>query len=210
MRYLFAVLLLFGLVGCIPFSDQPLTDPGRQPMDWSVYGSWYWKDNDESGLVHIGLDKKSNALTILMVELDKDGEIEVSEFTGHTSSLQNNKYFNLKWVRPADENPGYMFVKYEVEKDKLWISLMAPDDVEKSVKAGSLKGELIAGDWISSVHIMTDDQQQLQQYVLEHDAGLFKERACLFKLHLRKPSAPPAVNSSAKIEPRSGAWKATN
>ena len=97
MRYLIPLSIIF-VLGCVPHSDNPLTPPGEEKLDSSVFGTWFWKNENESGYIHIGLDEKSKYLRLIMLELETDGELEVSEFSGHTSSLEGNTYFNLKGV----------------------------------------------------------------------------------------------------------------
>ncbi len=102
-------------------------------LDSSVFGTWFWKNEKESGYIHIGLDEKSKYLRLIMLELETDGELEVSEFSGHTSSLEGNTYFNLKRVRPVqDESAGYMIIKYMVRSASLGIALMDSNATEKA------------------------------------------------------------------------------
>jgi len=78
------------LGGCVPYSDNPLTDPNKEKIDRAILGTWFWNEESDSGFVHIGLNKESKLLQVIMIEHDKDGTIDVSEFNGHTSSLGNN------------------------------------------------------------------------------------------------------------------------
>jgi hypothetical protein len=189
MRYVLMFALIASLSGCVPYSDNPLTDPGQQPMDASVYGSWYWKDNNEVGYVHMGLDRESKLLRVFMIDFGKDGEMHASELAGHTSSFPGQAYLNLKWVSPSDENPGYLFVKYEVRGDVLEISLMDNEAAEKAIQEGSLKGEIISAKWFSTAHIM-EEKDALQQFVAKHNEELFKEKSPLHRLN--PPDAPAA------------------
>jgi hypothetical protein len=183
MRYILSITLLFFIVGCVPYSDTPLTDAGKQEMDSSIYGTWFWNEKNESGYVHIGMDKESNLLKVMMLSFQSDGKLDVSEFAGHTSCLENNRYLNLKWIRPTDENPGYLFVKYEVSDAVLKISIIDADPVEKAIKDGVLKGELNDGNRTSSPHI-TEAQQKLQLFIVKNDSALFTDRTALQRLHL--------------------------
>ena len=189
MRYLIPLSIIF-VLGCVPHSDSPLTAPGKEQIYSSIVGSWFWKNENESGYIHIGLDQESKLLRLLMLEFERDGELEVSEFSGHTSSLEGNKYLNLKWVRPVqDEITGYIFVKYIVSKGSLGIAFMDSEVAEKAIKYGSLKGKVKKGDWSSLVHI-TEEQKKLQQFILRKDEKLFSEMKYLPKLKL--PNRPLA------------------
>ncbi|MBW1744761.1 MAG: hypothetical protein JRJ47_15255 [Deltaproteobacteria bacterium] len=99
-----------------------------------------------------------------MLEFDKNWELEASEFSGHTSSLEGNKYLNLS---PANEPPGYIFT----------------DAVEKGIDNGFLNGEVKRGKWSSSIHI-TEGQKELQQFILKNDKALFPETKYLQKLKM--------------------------
>jgi hypothetical protein len=189
MRYFLITLLIIYLPGCIPYSDNPITDADKEQIDASILGTWFWKDENESGYIHIGRDEKSKLLRLIMLEFDRDGELEASEFSGHTSSLEGNKYLNLKWVRPAqDKITGYMFMKYVVSSDSLGIAFMDSGLVEKGIKDGALKGKVEKGNWSSSVRI-TEGQKKLQKFILRNDKTLFPEMKYLPKLKLPNHSS---------------------
>ncbi len=184
MRYLLITLLIIFVAGCVPSSDKPLTDPGKEQIDASILGTWYWTDENETGYIHIGLDEKSRLLRVMMLDFNKDGELEVSEFAGHTSSLQGNHYLNLKWLRPAQEGiTGYMFVKYTVRPDSLGIAIMNSEVAEKAIKEKVLKGIVEKAKWFSSVRI-TAGQKKLQEFILRKDKELFPEMKFMLKLIL--------------------------
>ncbi len=175
MRYLSLLLFAFLIVGCVPDSEAPLTDPNKEQIDVSILGTWLWKDKSESGFIHIGLDKKSKLLRLIMVDFDRDEEMEASEFLGHTSLLEENRYLNLKWVHPPQDHiHGYIFVKYEVGSETLGIALMDGKVVEKAMESSSLKGKLEKDKLSYSIHI-TEDQKKLQGFVRRNDKALFPE-----------------------------------
>jgi hypothetical protein len=180
MRHFFLAVLLLLLVGCVPYSDNPLTDPGEQEIDSLILGTWFWKDDNESGYIHIGVAEESHVLRFVMVVFDKDGGLDTSQFSGHTSSLGENTYLNLC---PANDPGGYMFVKYSVNHETLSISLMDTDPVKKAITNGSLNGEVKKERWSSSIHI-TEEKRKLQQFVLRNDEALFPETKHLSKLKI--------------------------
>ena len=185
MRYLIPFSIIF-VLSCIPYSDNPLTAPGAEKVDSSLLGTWFWKEENGSGYIHIGLDRKSKLLRLLMLDFKSDGELEVSEFSGHTSSLDGNRYLNLKWLRPAqDEITGYMFVKYVVSPGFLGIALMDSEAAETAIKQGSLKGIVKEEDKSSSVRI-TEGQEKLQKFILRKDKELFPEMKYVKKLELKE------------------------
>ncbi len=139
MRILLLSFLIILALGCIPYSDTPLTDPGSQPIDASVVGTWFWNDEHESGYIHIGLDDDSALLRLFMMDFDRNEELEASEYSGHTSLLGGNTYLNIKWVRPEQKGiTGYMVVKYTVRSDSLGIALMNFEVVKKAIQNGSI------------------------------------------------------------------------
>ena len=193
MRYFWIVFSIICVLGCVPHSDNPLTDPNKEQIDSSILGTWFWKDENESGYIHIGLDEKSKLLRLIMLEFDKDRELEASEFSGHTSSLEGNKYLNLKWVHPVqNEITGYMFVKYIVSSGSLGIALMDKRVIEKAIEAGTLQGKVKKDGWSSAVRII-EGQKKLQEFIMENNKELFPEMKYLAKLKLpnkRSEQAP--------------------
>ena len=184
MRYFLVTILAVFVLGCVPYSDNPLTNPNEEQIDSSILGTWIWKDKNESGFIHIGLDGKKKLLKLIMVDFDKDEALEVSEFSGHTSLLKENRYLNLKWVSPPRaEFPGYLFVKYIVGSDSLGIALMDSGVVEKAITEGALNGNVKKEKWSVSVHI-TEGGKKLQEFVREKDKALFPEMEYLQKLKL--------------------------
>lgn len=188
MRYLAILFMVIFLGGCVPYSDNPLTEPNCEKIDAAILGTWFWNEESDSGFIHIGLNKESKLLQVIMVEHDKDGTIDVSEFNGHTSSLGNNKYLNLKWVRPADEPKGYLLIKYSTEGESLAISLLNAKVIENAIKEGSLKGTVGKEKYAYSLSI-TEEQKKLQQFVLKHDKELFQEKSNLNRLNLPQPNS---------------------
>lgn len=184
MRYWSILLSVVFVLGCVPYSDNPLTSPNKEQLDSSILGTWFWKDENESGYVHIGLDEESKLLRLIMLEFNRGGELEASEFSGHTSSLEGNKYLNLKWVRPEqDEITGYMFVKYIASPDSLGLALMDSEVAEEAIKMGPLKGQVKKGNWSSLVHIQ-EGQKGLQEFIVRKDEELFPEMKYLSRLEL--------------------------
>ena len=184
MRYFILLLSMLFLSGCIPYADHALTEPNKEQIDPSVIGTWFWKDNRESGYIHIGVDKKTDLLRLIMIEMKKDGRLKSTELSGHTSSLKGNKYLNLKWTHPEDDkSTGYMFMKYSVTSDGLGLGFMNGEVVEKAIEAGTLKGKVEKGKWLSSVYI-TEEPKKLRKFIIKNDKTLFPEMKYLPKLKL--------------------------
>lgn len=175
MRNLLVALSFLLLAGCIPDAENPLTAPDKASLDHSLLGTWGWQEDDESGFIHIGLDERSRRLRVVMVDFDKEREIEISAFIGHTSSLDGKKYLNLKWDHPAQADiAGYIIVKYRVNSTSLGIALMDGNVVETAIESGSLDGSLEKGKASYQLHI-TAGQNRLRAFVVENDKALFPE-----------------------------------
>ncbi|AKF25322.1 hypothetical protein YH65_07910 [Sulfurovum lithotrophicum] len=184
MRYFMILLSMLFLSGCIPYADHALTKPNKEQIDPSILGTWFWKDDRELGYIHIGLDKETKLIRLIMIEMKKDGRLKSTELFGHTSSLKGNKYLNLKWTHPEDnKSTGYMFMKYSVTSDGLGIGFMNSEVAEKAIKAGTLKGKVEKGKWLSSVYI-TEGSEKLQKFILKNDKALFPEMKYLARLKL--------------------------
>jgi len=184
MRYFMILLSMLFLSGCIPYADHALTEPNKEQIGPSVIGTWFWKDKDESGYIHIGLDEETKLIRLIMIEMKKDGRLKSTELTGHTSSLAGNTYLNLKWTHPEnDKSRGYMFIKYSVASDGLGLGFINSEVVEKAITAGSLKGKVEKGKWLSSVTI-TQGSKKLRKFIIKNDKTLFPEMKYLPKLKL--------------------------
>lgn len=188
MRFLLVSMAIVVLFGCVPSSDNPLTEPDKDLIDSSISGTWFWHGDAESGYIHIGLDKETKLLRLLMTEFDRDGTMEASEFIGHTSAINGHRYLNLKYVHPAEEGvSGYLLVKYDLKDARLGIGLMSNGAVEKAIKNGKLKGIVEKGKWSTTVRI-TEAPQRLRTFVLQNDNALFPEMVFLPELSLPKKS----------------------
>lgn len=168
------LMLAISMAACVPDSKNPLTGFDRQAMDASVYGSWFWKDDEESGYLHFGQEQESGMLQLMMVELNSNGKINVTRMRGHTSQLGNKHYLNLKFV-PADEDLGeYIIMKYEISEKGLGLSFMDTSIIEKAIVESVLAGRVEKKGHVSSVHLL-DTSKKLQQFVRENDKTLFPE-----------------------------------
>lgn len=191
---LIVILLITFPAGCVPRSEQPLSDPEKAHSDPSILGTWTWHADQEDGYLHIGWDDKSGLLRFVMVDLDGNGGLDVSELIGHTSSLEGNTYLNLKWVHPESDVPGYILAKYAVRDDSLGISLMSPEPVEKAIAGGLIMGKVGDGESSSSLCI-TEEQKGLQEFIIGNDRDLFPETTYMQRLR------PPKNSSTRTSDP---------
>ena len=199
MRYLWLAWLAVVFNGCIPYSDNPLTAPDNKCPDMQILGTWFVHDNGETVFLHIGMDEKTQGLHVVMVELQTDGEVKTSELAGHVSRLGDKTYMNLRWDQPAKQEAGYLFVKYMVAADRIGIGLIRSDAVEKAIREEKLRGEIVEGQWVSSVKIK-DSSERLQAYFQQHDEELFEKMTFLSRLKVSEGSdAAMAAEETNKV-----------
>ena len=177
MRY-FLTALLIVLAGCVPYSDHPLTEPDKANLDTSIFGTWYWHEESDSGYIHFGTDYSSGLLRVVMLEYGRDGRMDATMYSGHTSFLGGNNYLNLKQTHPQQDDRGYMIIRYRLKNGMFGISLMDNTAAENAIKEGSLKGK------IKGYTHITEGQPKLQTFILENDEKLYKDTAFLKRLHL--------------------------
>jgi hypothetical protein len=163
------------LSGCNLFSDNPLSDANQATIDSSIIGTWSWNDDNDSGFLHIGTNPDRKAFLITMVEFKNDGRVETTEFTGHTTKLSSHRYLNLKLIKPKEMDKGYFFVEYKVNADTLECSFLDAKIFEKSIKDGSLKGEVLFPEGIMPTILIHADQNELRQFVIRNAKSLVKD-----------------------------------
>jgi hypothetical protein len=194
MHHFWVALILAVFGGCIPYSDSPLAPPGEHASDSALCGSWFVRDDDETVFLHIGRDGKSPLLRLIMIETRKDGDLDISEFSGHTSWTGERHYLNLQWVQPTGQPKGYLFVKYMVTEKRLGIVLAELEAIEKAIDKGALKGQKgqrADKDGGFSVRI-TDTSERLRDYFEKHDKNLFGEMQYLERFEPPDvPANPP-------------------
>lgn len=203
-RYWLTLLFITFLGGCAPYSIHPLTDIGKDEIDSSLFGTWYW-DEDESGYMHIGLyESDKRLLHVLTVSVESDGDLEVVEFTGHPSSIRKKKYLNLRLVRPVSDVDGYLVSQYRIDSDSLQISFWDDGVVEEAIRNNTLKGTIQEDGWVSSVQV-TEGQRKLRRFVTKYDESLFKAKLSLERLRpsgrdwsREEPCGPDAMNACLK------------
>ena len=180
---LLQLMLVITMATCVPDSKNPLTAFDRDAMDASVYGTWFWKDEQETGYLHFGQEEESGLLQLTMVELNSSGKIGVTQMQGHTSQLGEHRYLNLKFVPPQDGITEYLFLKYEISKKGLGLAFLDPSVIEKAIADNVLAGRVEQDGYVSSVRL-SDTSIKLQQFVRDNDRALFPEMKSLPRLVL--------------------------
>lgn len=176
-------LLVVLLGGCIPYSLHPLSDPAAVPLDPEIIGTWYWNESGEQGYLHIGRDEDAGPLRVAMISIDADGELELSQFSGHATRLGERRYLNLKWLPPDSEDPDYLTVQYRIDGGRLGVALMDNAPVVKAIGRGELAGVVAKEGWFTSVRVSAD-QDAWRRFVETHHEVLFPEMKFLPRLRL--------------------------
>ncbi|MBG7600996.1 MAG: hypothetical protein IZT60_00425 [Gammaproteobacteria bacterium] len=179
----FLLMLTIFMAACVPDSKNPLTEFDKGAMDASVYGTWFWKDEQENGYLHFGQEKDSGLLQMMMIELNSSGKISVTQMQGYTSRLGGSSYLNLKFVPPQDGISEYVFMKYEISEKGLGLAFMDPSVIEKAIADNVLAGRVEQEGHVSSVHL-SDTSDNLQQFVRNNELALFPEMKFLPRLAL--------------------------
>ena len=184
MRRLFTLLLLIACFGCVPHADYPLGSIDDAPNDTFLLGTWFWNEEADSGYIHIGRVPKSPLLNLVMVTRYRDGSMTVSEFNGHLSTLGDDTYLNLKWLRPP-QTPvtGYLLVKVTAGPQSLKIGLLNGQAMEDAVNSGLLEGAVDGDGWGSTVRI-TASPEKLRAFFIGRGKELFPDSAQLSRLSL--------------------------
>lgn len=184
MRFFLPALILLFLAACVPTSESPLSQPDSADLDREILGTWFWNQPGETGYVHIGIDRETGLLRVLMVEFKQDGDLKESEFSGHTSIVGDRHYLNLKWVRPSEASAnGYMLIGYRLSPGKLSIAVMSSEPVETAIGSGIISGSVTKETWSTSVRI-TASQENLRAFISKNDELLFPEMNSLNRLDL--------------------------
>jgi len=187
---LLAACLLLPPAGCVPTSRFPLTDRDPLQADPGVTGDWFHREAGQTLHLHVGRGKQPGSLRLVLVEVDADGLLDVTRWIGHVSRLGSHRFLNLIEVPPETATPGYLFVKYRVQGDRLCLAVASNKGFEEAIRAGRLRGSVEEEPYGSKVRV-TEEPEGLQRFVLENAGALFPEESCLDRLPL------PAASASA-------------
>ncbi len=172
MRCFLTVLVVAIFTGCVPYADKPVTDFGDRTTDRALFGSWCWKDDNEQGYIHIGLNEKNSELNVAMTEF-KGHKMKTTQFSGHTSILESGRYMNLKQTVPKDNAPGWLIIKYNTSAGSLKVALMNFPPVKNAIKNKQLTG--IIEDKNNPYTVIKSSRKDLQRFLIDNDALLFDE-----------------------------------
>ena len=92
--------MVFEMPACVT-SQNPLTDLGTGPIDFSVGGTWVLpfpdEEEDISYWLHIGVEESGtlHLIHVMSSRSDYSDEMGTLIYSGHSSFVDGNWYFNL-------------------------------------------------------------------------------------------------------------------
>ncbi|MDH3235645.1 MAG: hypothetical protein OEQ29_19150 [Alphaproteobacteria bacterium] len=152
-RILVVFTALFA-AACVPETETFLSDPGAQPNDKRLVGTWHWLERDGREVVVLTVRRtKDERLNVIWTEMkphrlgDKDSPpVQFARYIGHTTRIGKANFVNLTLVdRTAWKTgtPRKFIMRYWIGKRGLRIAFMKNDVVKDAVKAGRLDGRLV-------------------------------------------------------------------
>jgi hypothetical protein len=152
-RFLVVFAALFA-AACVPETETFLSDPGAQPLDARVLGTWYTLERDGREAVILTVRRtKDQRFSVIWTELkpenvrsERDHPVQYVRYTGFTTQLDKAHYVNLRLVDRAgwkSETPTRFIMRYWLGKDGLRIAFMRLEVFKKAVKEGRLAGRLV-------------------------------------------------------------------
>ncbi len=198
MRILTACLTLAGIcslfAGCIPESEQPLSDISEAQQDAALHGVWTL--TDERGNVqylHIGAEAEmplgstaaepeAGLMRFWLVTLEANTGRVAKPFGMRFFATQigDDSYANA--VMPFENQPQtadttYWFIKYEVDGDDLKLWGINQDAVAGAIDVGQLQGTVEREDGRVQKVLLTDSSERIAAYLRDGgDAALFPDR----------------------------------
>ncbi len=183
----FIILLIFSLIltGCVPESENPLSDPSSATIDKRLLGVWVGKMTDESAVqyVHFVEAEKSITEVVLISHQEKRGA-GVSSYKMFPTKIGKNQYMSVMPLAPEDENdpevgktqdPHYIFARFDIsDKGVLKIWVMMDKEAREAVKKKKLKGK-IAKSYVDGDVLITDTRENIIKFIeADHKTDIFE------------------------------------
>lgn len=148
------VFAAFFAAACVPETETFLSDPGAQPNDKRLVGTWYWLDRDGSEVVILTVRRTENKrLSVIWTEMkprrvndESEPPVQFARYLGHTTRLGKARFVNLTLVdRKAWKTgtPKRFIMRYWLGKKGLRIAFMKNGVFKDAVKEGKLAGRLV-------------------------------------------------------------------
>jgi hypothetical protein len=179
-RAMLGLGVILMLAACVPYSQAPLSDPRQAVVDAALIGTWRGGDPDERIYVHIGV-VDAHRVRILTVEHNHSGELNVDEYSAHSSHSDGRSYLNIVEQGAATKPPGFILVRYRVDGNNvLKVAMPKIDGIKAAIKSGALAGRVEEG--VLGDAIITAAPADTAAYLNDHQAELFGDEVTLNRL----------------------------
>jgi hypothetical protein len=191
LRFL-ALGLALATAACLPETEHFLADPGAQPNDQRLIGTWFFQEkNARTTTVVAIIPQGKDHVSVTWVDVmprketggDKPGPVRWLRYTGFTTRIAGNDYINLDhqggvWPNRA---PKRLIIRYWVEAGKtLRFAAMRSRALRKAIEAGTLAGRKTKDD----VWVVTAPRDKLLAWIARvgPDEAFGKPSAAMRKL----------------------------
>ena len=199
-RAIFTLLMLMGLAGCLPVSQNPLSSPEDATADSRLPGVWYGRSGEDTIFLHFVAGKGAQ-MDAVEVDHQKDGDAHANIYTVFPSAIGAGHYLNIR-EKAATEKP-YYFARYHIaESGVLTIWLLGETPAARAVKNKEIAGKITTkdsgGEKAERDITLTASSEELAAFVRKSDPEiLFGEKFGTFK-KLVLPSLEDAPAHSGK------------
>ena len=201
----FLLLLLMGLAGCLPVSENPLSSPDDATADTRLAGVWYGKSGEDTVYLHF-LAGKGARMDAVEVDHRGNGDAHALIYTVFPSVIGTGHYLNIQ--EKAGTDKPYYLARYQLTgAGTMTIWLMGETAAAKAVKSKKIAGKITLkdlGDEKPTRNItLTADSDALAAFVRKSDPEvLFGEKFGTFKKlvlpSLESPAPEPPVHKKPK------------
>ncbi len=192
MRTLLVLSLMLIMAGCIPtLTLQPVWDKQHVVSESAFEGRWISAEGDS--VLRVSSQAKDGEYS-----LDFASEDGVTHYEGHLIRLSGHLILDLSLEQDAIDKlvdgqafapvfPAHFFARVRIEGDRLFIGLLADEDMEKQIDAGRVK---VQWSKISDGILLTGNTAELQEAVstLAGDDGIWDESTFHRASSLLQPS----------------------
>jgi hypothetical protein len=160
----YSLALILG--GCVP-SVHPLFTENEQISDANIVGIWYTTDSNdtwvfkpqEKGYEGIYIENNKN-MSSFDVKIGKLGKYMFLDVYPQKANLADNDFYKSLLVY------AHTFLKMELTKDSLKLSVMSPDSIDKLLKSDPniIKHERVEDGKV----VLTASTKELQDFMLKY------------------------------------------
>jgi hypothetical protein len=147
------VFAAFLAAACVPESETFLSNPGAQPLDGRLVGTWYWLERDGREAVILTVRRAGDKrFSVIWTELKprrtheaNDPPVQFVRYAGHTTRIGKARFANLTLVDRKSwksGTPKSFIMRYWLGKQGLRLAFMKNKVFRDAVKEGRLAGRL--------------------------------------------------------------------